>query len=277
MGKGPHRFVQENRINHTAVRITILGAGNLATMLGSALKTAGHEFVQVYSRTEDSARKLAHLLGAESVVDAGDIHPDVELYICALKDDALVEVLSKVRFGQGTVVHTAGSLPLDILSPFAAKSGVFYPLQTFSKEREISFSDIPIYVESNDPDTLEMLSKLAGGLSSNVQSINYEQRLCLHVSAVFACNFVNHLYTIANDLLAEKDLDFKDLQPLVRETAAKVANLSPDQAQTGPAIRLDSTILDKHLRQLDGHPDWQALYQALSQSIHQRHSITTKQ
>jgi predicted short-subunit dehydrogenase-like oxidoreductase (DUF2520 family) len=258
------------------VRITLIGAGNLATRLGIALKAAGHEFVQVYSRTDSAAKTLANLLGAEAVVHPEDIHSDAFLYICALKDDALPEVLKKVHVGTGILVHTAGSLPLDILQSFAAKTGVFYPLQTFSKLREVDFSTVPIFVEATDKIVIDLLKQLAADLRSEVFEITSEQRLKLHLSAVFACNFVNYLYSVSNDLLAEQNISFEVLKPLIMETAAKVQDNTPINVQTGPAVRFDHTVMDKHLALLDKHPDWKSLYKALSVGIHQRTKISDK-
>jgi len=252
------------------VRISLIGAGNLATRLGIALKKAGHEFVQVYSRTEASAQILADLLGAEAVVHPESLLSDASLYICALKDDALPEILKRVEVGNGILVHTAGSLPLNVLKPFAAKTGVFYPLQTFSKEREVDFSTIPVFVESSDKVVLYILKQLAADLGSEVYEINSEQRLKLHISAVFACNFTNYLYTISSDMLAEQNIPFEVLKPLILETAAKVQSNVPSNVQTGPAVRFDRTVMDKHLALLEKHPAWKVLYKELSLGIHQR-------
>ncbi len=262
--------------NTKPVRISLIGAGNLATRLGLSLKAAGHEFVQVYSRTEASAQALAALLGAEAVVQPEALHSNASLYICALKDDALMDVLKKVDVGNGILVHTAGSLPLDVLQPYAEKTGVFYPLQTFSKEREVPFDTIPVFVESTDKVVLYILRQLAADLGSEVYENTSEQRLKLHLSAVFACNFVNYLYTISSDLLAEQNLPFDVLKPLIMETAAKVQTNAPSTVQTGPAVRFDKTVMDKHTALLDKHPAWKALYKELSLGIHQRSKSPAK-
>jgi len=258
------------------VRISLIGAGNLATRLGIALKEAGHEFVQVYSRTEVSAQTLADLLGAEAVIQPEKLHSDASLYICALKDDALSDILKKVLVGNGILVHTAGSLPLDVLKPFASKIGVFYPLQTFSKEREVAFRGVPIFVESSDKVVSYILKQLAVDLGSKVYDINSEQRLKLHLSAIFACNFVNYLYTVSNDLLAASNLPFEVLKPLILETAAKVQTHAPLTVQTGPAVRFDRKVMDKHLVLLDKQPVLKTLYKELSLGIHQRSKSSKK-
>lgn len=252
------------------MRISLIGAGNLATRLGIALKAAGHEFVQVYSRTEASAKSLADLLGAQPVVQPEAMLSDVPLYLCALKDDALPVVLKQIQVGSGILVHTAGSLPLDALKRFATKTGVFYPLQTFSKERAVDFKTIPVFLETKDKVVLYILKQLASDLGSAVYEITSEQRLQLHLSAVYACNFVNYLYTVSSDLLQEQNLPFDVLKPLILETAAKVQTLAPSSVQTGPAVRFDREVMGKHLSKLDKHPDLKSLYKDLSQGIFKR-------
>lgn len=251
------------------MRISLIGAGNLATRLGLALKKVGHEFVQVYSRTEASAGTLAVLLGAEAVVQP-ELLSEADLFVCALKDDALPDVLRKIRFGNRPLIHTAGSLPLDVLQPFSSRTGVFYPLQTFSKDREVDFSTIPVFLESADPEVMAILQTLASELHSQVYQLSSEERLKLHLSAVFACNFVNYLYAISNDLLSEQALSFEVLKPLILETAAKVQSNEPLAVQTGPAVRFDHTVMDKHLALLGNHPEWKWLYEELSTGIYQR-------
>jgi len=256
------------------MRISILGAGNLATRLGIALKSVGYDVVQVYSRTEQSAQTLAKLLGAEAVTRPEALKSDASLYLCALKDDALVEILDRVDVGNGILIHTAGSLPLKVLEPYADKTGVFYPLQTFNKERMVDFKTIPVFVEASDKVVLYVLKQLADDLGSTLYEVSSEQRLKLHLSAVFACNFVNYLYSVSSDLLAEQHLPFEVLKPLILETAAKVQTLAPSQAQTGPAVRFDRHVMDKHLAQLSGHSAWKTLYKELSEGIHQRSKIS---
>lgn len=251
------------------MRISLIGAGNLATRLGVALQEVGHDFVQVYSRTEASAVRLADLLGAEAVTRP-ELLAEVDLMICALKDDAVPEVLGNVKVGRSILVHTAGSLPLSILQPYATKIGVFYPLQTFNKDRVVDFSAIPLFLESEHADVLQVMKQLAEDLHAKWQEISSSQRLHLHLSAVFACNFVNYLYSISNDLLFEQGQSFDVLKPLILETAAKVQTNEPHQVQTGPAVRFDNRVMDKHLALLEEHPAWKTLYEQLSLGIHQR-------
>ena len=252
------------------MQICLIGAGNLATRLAVALAAKGHRFLQVYSRTESSARQLAGMLNCEAIVLPEMICPDADLYICALKDDVLLSVLKQIDFGKGLVVHTAGSLPMDILANFTSNYGVFYPLQTFSKQNQVDFAKVPFFIEAAQSESLDKLRILASCLSEKVVPANSDQRKQLHLAAVFASNFVNYLYSIAEDIVNEKGMDFQYLLPLIEETARKVQTLDPVQAQTGPAVRFDRAVMDKHLALLDEHPDWKHLYEVLSKGIHER-------
>jgi len=249
--------------------ITLIGAGNLATQFGLALKEKGHVFLQVYSRTVSSAESLAMLLDAEAVILPEKIKPGAKLYICALRDDALLSVLPLISFGNGMVVHTAGSLPMDILAPFTSDYGVIYPFQTFSKLRKADFSEIPIFIEASLPESRKMLNALASGLSEKVKVLDSVQRKYLHLSGVFACNFVNHMYAIAGKIADEQGLDFNYLIPLINETARKVHEMAPIVAQTGPAVRLDKNVIEKHMTLLKDHPKWAELYEMITRDIHE--------
>ena len=252
------------------MRICLIGAGNLATQLAPALAAKGHRFLQVYSRTESSAGMLAARLGCEAVVQPEQICSDADLYICALKDDAQSQVLPGINFGKGLLVHTAGSLPMAVLADYTPNHGVFYPLQTFSKQRPVDFSEVPFFIEAALPESLELLKNLASELSEKVVLTGYEQRKQLHLAAVFANNFVNYLYSIAEDLVHEKGLDFQYLLPLIEETSRKVKTIAPVKAQTGPAVRFDCHVMDKHLQLLGEHPEWKHLYEVLSKGIYER-------
>ncbi|GET29714.1 Rossmann-like and DUF2520 domain-containing protein [Prolixibacter sp. SD074] len=252
--------------------IVLIGAGNLATRLGLRLKECNHRIVQVYSRTEKSARELADKLKTEWTTRVDEVSPEGQLYLVSVSDKAVEPLLCKIGFGKRLVAHTAGSMPLDVLQPFTDNFGVFYPLQTFSKSRAVDFSQIPVCIEANNPENLAILRKLGASISNDVREIGSEQRRQLHLSAVFVCNFVNHLYTIGEELLKEKEIDFDVLKPLIIETAAKVLEFSPKDAQTGPAVRFDRNVIDRHLEMLEEHPQWNDIYKLLSESIHQLHT-----
>lgn len=253
-------------------KVVMIGAGNLATQLGLALARKNIAIRQVYSRKAESAKALAEKLNTAFTNDLGELATDADLYIVAVKDTAISEVLENLSLREDQlVVHTAGSIPMSVFEGFTPNYGVFYPLQTFSKEREVDFSTIPICLEASHPSILMKLQGLAGKLSGTVRQINSEERKTLHLAAVFTNNFVNHLYAIGADLLHTQKLDFELLKPLIRETASKVEEIQPIVAQTGPARRDDQNVIQAHLKMLDNQPDYRKIYSFVSESIFRLH------
>lgn len=252
-----------------AKTIILIGAGNLATHTAAALHKAGHRIGQVYSRTEQSARTLAEHLGCPYTTDTESVSTEGDLYLFALKDDVLPEIISRIKPNDALWVHTSGSTDMQVFSPHVTRYGVFYPLQTFSKTKPVDFDEIPIFVEAAHESDTGLLETLARTLSRQVNRVTSEQRRAIHLAAVFACNFTNHLYAIAAHLLEAQQLPFQVLLPLIRETAAKVETLDPQKAQTGPAIRYDRKIIERHLQLLAEEPELCALYESLSRNIHQ--------
>ena len=251
--------------------VTLIGAGNLATRLGLALNEAGVNIEQVYSRTEDAARELALLLDAGYTNHLEEVRNTSDLIIVAIKDDAITELLDQIAVGNKLIVHTSGSVAMQSLAAYSANYGVFYPLQTFSKSRAVNFEEIPFCLEANTNANLASLKELASKVSQNVYEIDSEERRVLHLSAVFVCNFVNHFYHLGDQLLSDQQLDFNILKPLIKETAAKITELKPAEAQTGPAVRFDETIINKHLKILEEKPELRKIYSFVSESIHQTH------
>lgn len=252
------------------MKIVLIGAGNLATHLGLALHGAGHNVVQVYSRTERSAQRLAQRLDAEAITSVGDICGSADLYVLALTDRAIESLLPEICLGrrQGIFVHTSGSLPMSLFRGHADRFGVVYPMQTFSKEREVDFSIIPCFVEASDETTLQTIENLCQSISNRVLRMDSQTRRYLHLSAVFACNFANHCFEIASRLLQQHGLDFSIMHPLIDETVAKVHTMSPADAQTGPAVRFDRNIIDRHLQLLDNQNELKLIYEIMSADIH---------
>lgn len=251
------------------VNIILIGAGNLATNLGKALFNANHKILQVYSRTAESANSLAKILKSEPVTDFSKLRNDADIYILAVKDSVLEEVAEQVVKGrEGRMfVHTAGSMPMSVIH--ADRAGVFYPMQTFSKYKEVDFTVIPCFVEVSYKPDLIMLKMLASTISDTIYELNSENRKYLHLSAVFCCNFVNHCYAMGAQLLKEHgNLPFSVMLPLIEETASKLHYLSPKEAQTGPAIRWDENVINKQMDLLSENPNMKQIYQLLSQSIH---------
>lgn len=254
--------------------IVFIGAGNLATNLSKALYRNGFRIVQIYSRTEVAARALAEKVEAEYTTELSKVATNARLYIVSLKDDVLAELLPEIVADKGDalIVHTAGSIPLNIWEGKTARYGVFYPMQTFSKQREVDFRGIPFFIESNSPKDTELLKGIASVLSEKVYEATSEQRRSLHLAAVFTCNFTNHMYALATELLKKSNFSFDVMLPLIDETARKVHELEPKQAQTGPAIRYDENVINKHLDMLADEPEMQELYRLISENIHRLHN-----
>ena len=248
-------------------KIILIGAGNVATQLGLALKRSKHSILQVYSKHKSSANTLAKLLNCRSADLPEKINPDADIYIIAIKDDKIVQLVKQLNLKNKIIVHTSGSIDMTVLKTVSKNHGVFYPLQTFSKNKKTDFKNIPICIEASNKDTLTGLRTLAKSISTNVQEINSQQRKVIHLAAVFACNFSNHLYSIADTLLSENKLSFDLLKPLIQETADKIKDNSPAEMQTGPAIRGDKKIMDAQLKMLAGKKEYQQLYKLLSKSI----------
>ena len=252
------------------MKVILIGAGNLATHLGKAIFAAGHDVVQVFSRTMQSATALASEVGAQPVSDISDVRSDADLYVVSVKDSAIVELIPVLCKGKETKVflHTAGSIPMDVFQGMALHYGVLYPMQTFSKQREVDFSQIPCFIEANDEHALQLIGDVAHQVSSRVYHLASEDRKYLHLSAVFACNFVNHCYALSQEILEEHGIPFDVMLPLIDETAAKVHELDPKDAQTGPAVRYDENVLRAQGALLRSNPQMKDIYDRMSMSIH---------
>ena len=249
------------------MNIVLLGSGNVATHLAIALKAVGENIVQVFSPNLEHAKQLAAKLNTQAINNLAEINNQADLYIISVKDDAIAEVVNGLSNVDGLVVHTSGTTDIKVISSVLKKAGVFYPLQTFSKAKELNFNNIPLCIESTDAEQVEILKVLAHKLSNKVYELDGEKRKILHLAAVFACNFTNHLYSMANELLVKNDLDFDIIRPLIAETANKVLIDLPANVQTGPAVRNDESTMNKHLSMLADLPELQEIYETLSNSI----------
>ena len=204
-------------------RVVLIGAGNVAHHLASALLKARVNLCQIYSRTTDSARELGIKTGITYTSDIIAIYPDCDIYIFCISDDAILSLYKSIRINkEALILHTSGSVHMDVFKPFTSNYGILYPLQTFSKKRDLDFREIPLCIEAVNTDVLGDIREFAELLSSRVEDISSEKRKTLHVAAVFANNFVNYFYGIAGEILTNNDLDFKLLRPLIFETAHKV-------------------------------------------------------
>lgn len=251
-------------------KVVLIGAGNVATHLGKALLRTGYKVLQVYSRTVASASVLAEKLKTSYVTSLEEVRCDADLYIVALKDAALQELVPQIVKGreEALFVHTAGSMPMQIWKGHALRYGVLYPMQTFSKQREVNWPEVPFFIEAESKIDLEVLKELAGKWTEKVYEATSEQRKYLHIAAVFACNFSNHMYALCDRLLCQHGIPFEVMLPLIDETARKVHEITPKEAQTGPAIRYDENVINRHLDMLKAEPTIQELYEKISKSIY---------
>lgn len=252
--------------------MVLVGAGKVATHLSLALQQAGIDIIQVYSRTEASASALAGLLHTRFTTRLEELSTEADYYLFSVKDSVLEDLIAALapRCPKACFLHTAGSIPLSVFAPYGlSRYGVLYPLQTFSRNRDLDLRQVPMFIEASSPVLLEELKALASSFSSRVYPLSSEARRKLHLSAVFACNFVNHCYAMAARLLSEEQIPFEALLPLIDETAAKVHQLPPVEAQTGPAVRYDRNVLDAQMALLSAHPLYRDIYELMSRSIHE--------
>ncbi|CAM2942400.1 Rossmann-like and DUF2520 domain-containing protein [Flavobacterium frigoris] len=249
------------------VKVIIIGSGNVAQHLIAAFQNSTNtgdeiELVQVFSRNRNT---LAHVVNADLIAtDLADLL-EADLYIIAVSDDAIGAVAAQLAFKNRLVVHTSGSVGLDVLDD-NNRRGVFYPLQTFTKNKAVDFKIIPICLESENSTDFRLLEKVAKMISDKVFAINSEQRKALHVAAVFVNNFTNHLYTIGNEICQENQVPFDILKPLILETAQKIMTISPKDAQTGPAKRNDLKTIEAHQLFLSDE-NQSTIYKIITQSI----------
>lgn len=252
-----------------AIKIVFIGAGNLATNLATALSDKSFKVDQIYSRTLDSAQALAEKTNSKATNSIAEIDSSADLYIFSVKDSALEDLLNQIPQNNGIWVHTAGSIPMSIFEKYNSKYGVIYPFQTFSKNRAVNFSEIPFFIEANSKSSLKVLMDIFSAISDNISELSSDKRKYIHLTGVFACNFVNHMYRISNDILNIEGIPFETLLPLINETASKVHLLSPKDAQTGPAIRFDKNVIEKHLALIDD-PSLREIYKLISKDIHDK-------
>ncbi len=248
------------------MKIVLLGSGNVATHLGKALKNSNHHILQVWSRNHENALALADELSASVIkcIDQVDKHADI-IFIC-VKDEAIAEIAGQLPKTNQLIIHTSGTQTIEILR-LHQFSGVIYPLQTFSKSREVLFKEVPVFFEGSDEPVNQQLKTLAQSISNHVNFADSDKRKILHVAAVFAANFSNFLYTTAQQILEDNGLSFDFIKPLIAETATKIQFLNPLDAQTGPAIRQDIEIVNSHIQALIKYPGAQELYALMSQQI----------
>jgi len=252
------------------MKIVIIGSGNVATHLALAFKQAGQTLAQVWSRNGANAQLLAEQVGASAISDLGALDRSADFYLIAVKDEAIAELASSLTGLPGLVAHTSGATSIDVLHTLN-HYGVFYPLQTFSKQKSLDLSNTPICLEASSAEDMVMLHQAASLISKVSDEVDSEQRKILHLAAVFACNFSNHLYQMGYSILEQHGLDFALLKPLIMETAWKVQDAIPFDVQTGPAVRGDESTMERHLSLLNDRTELQDIYKTLSNSIKKTH------
>lgn len=247
--------------------VAIIGSGNLATNLSLELTKKAVNINLVYSKTIDNAGYLAKKINAKVLENLSDLEDNLDLIILSITDNAYDEVLNKLSVTSVPIVHTAGSIPLDIFKDKFQHYGVFYPFQTFSKQRILNFEHIPVCIEANSTLLLEQLDDLGKLISKRVYKLTSEQRQKLHLCGIISNNFSNFLYTLAGDYLEKEGMDFEILLPLIKETIEKLEDLPPKKAQSGPAVRGNKNVIAKHKELLKNEPRLLNLYSLLSENI----------
>ena len=243
--------------------IILIGSGNVATHLGLSLVKKGYKIVQVWSRKLKNAERLAKRLNSNAT-DSINKLKHVDLYIVSVKDDVTESIITQLN--RTNVVHTSGNLGINIFKNKFKKYGVFYPLQTFKKEIPTNISNTPICIESNNKEFEKGLVKIGRSLSKKTIIMNSEQRKKIHIAAVFSCNFTNHMFSIADNILTQEGTNFKLLLPLINQTIKQLENNKPSKVQTGPAKRNDIKTINDHINSLSDQ-NTQAIYQLISKSI----------
>ncbi len=251
--------------------MSFAGAGRVATALCMGFFHAGIKIGKIVSKSGRSARSLAERCNADWNRKL-KFDGKTEIIIVAVPDHLLQEVITDLSCSENTIVaHTAGSLGLEVFPGHIKRRGVFYPLQTFTKGRKISYNKLPFFIEASNPDIEQMLAEIAGLLGGEVHFIDSERRKLIHLSAVFASNFTNHMLTAGKEIAEKAGMDFTILEPLIRETVSKALEYSPGLSQTGPAIRNDQITIKKHLELLSFSREFQDIYRDITQSIIKYH------
>lgn len=253
---------------HLVKRVSIIGSGNVGHNFGKAFRQAGYLINEIYSRTQQSALLLSQTLNCDYTTDLSQIKSDTDLIILAVNDDALESVIEQIQVKNKLIVHTSGSTPISVFEGKGFNQyGIFYPVQSFSKNETESLEPIPICVEGNNQNTEDLLYSLASSVSTKVYAMDSEKRKALHVAAVFANNFTNHMFHIADDLLKQNNISFEVIRPLLEKTAGKLKTETPLNAQTGPAVRNDRRVIDNHLEYLKNQEDYREIYEKVTANI----------
>lgn len=249
-------------------RVVIIGTGNVAWQLAHSLPLFGYCVVQIFGRSEEKAQSLALEIGADHTSKYDEIYPDAEYYIYAVSDNAIEEVVARVPTDNGIHLHTSGSVSIDVFEAKKSNYGAVYPLQTFTRRKKIDFAKVPVFIEANGKECLEHIKVFAKKLSFKVFEADSRQRQNVHLAGVIGCNFTNYLWHISDTILKEYHLPFGDVMlPIIEESIDKLKYMSPEKAQTGPALRGDTKTIEKHLAMLENNRQWRELYRLFTNQI----------
>jgi len=248
--------------------VTIIGAGNVAHNFGLAFRQAGYLITEIYSRTRNSAMLLSQTLNCDFTTNLAELSDETDIFIIAVNDDVIEDVIAQIPHKNKPIIHTSGSAPIEVFNGKGFKRyGIFYPVQSFSKHDTESLTPIPICVEANNVETENLFLSFASSVSSKVYSLDSKKRKTLHVAAVFANNFSNHMFHIADSILGEDNISFEIIRPLIEKTADKIKMDKPVNAQTGPAVRRDNKVIQSHLDYLEKEPSYRDIYNLITQDI----------
>ncbi len=257
--------------------VVIVGSGNVATHFAEAIKKSGKKIIQIYSKHPNSAKLLSLETNSAFVKSINEITKEADLYILAINDNAIYEVASSIKIDNKLIVHTSGTVSAAVLHKASNNYGVIYPLQTFSKSSPVDWKTIPVFIEANNKENENILISFMKIIAANVTVMSSEKRKILHLSAVFVNNFVNYLYSIAEDIMQSNKIPFEYLKPLILETANKIITNNPVDIQTGPAKREDEKTIRKHLELLSYQKDYADIYSYLTNMIIKKHENKAKQ
>ncbi len=246
----------------------IIGSGNLAYHISKAFQTTDINILQLFGRNEEKTKSIAQKFNIPYCIDELDLILDADIYIICVSDSAIDQVAAIDQLKNKFLVHVAGSINISVLAKYTQTYGVMYPLQTFSSFRDLSYSEIPFFIEGSSTQEEDELTEFVKNISEKICIMNSRDRLYLHLSAVIANNFSNHMFAIADQLLKKHKLSFDYLRPLILETAQKAMISTPLDAQTGPAVRNNPDVMAKHIELLNEHDDWQKIYTFVSNSIY---------
>jgi predicted short-subunit dehydrogenase-like oxidoreductase (DUF2520 family) len=254
------------------MKISIIGSGNVAVALSKRISACGHKIDAIFGRDLKKATDLAQLVNSTAVNALSDLPLDSDIYLLAVKDDAIVEVASAIKTLHGVLAHTSGATPIDSFKGIQQNYGVFYPLQTFSADIDADFDELPLCISANNPENEAKLLQLAKSICPNVYTISEEQRKGLHIAAVFANNFSNFLFSAAFDICKKESLSFEMLKPLIRQTLRKIEIADPEKIQTGPARRGDEKTIKLHQEWISAHiPNYAQVYEILTAAIKEKY------